>query len=294
MIIQSARLAVGLDLAALTKHVFAGPANAAITVLHGDPDTLGEMQHDAAAAGKRYALRHIKISPGAPVSRVEMAVVMQDLAREFRFPLSRCVVVEHLKPRAVGGYERHWHLLVPEWDPVRRRVLDAHWMRPRQEKLARLAELRLGHPLVAGRWNAAVAQAMMAAGNDDGAAAVSRLAEAPRPDSAYTGKQHQAAARRGMKLPEAKAQVMQAWAEGAEDPSALAAGLASRGMCLQAGDQAGVWLVLAGQPDDAAPILIGALHRLLRQPKRLVEAHLQTLVEQRPGLPAMPVPPGAA
>jgi hypothetical protein len=282
MIIQSARLATGLDLAALTSHVFAGPANLAITVLHGDAGTLGEMQRDAAAAGKRYAMRHIKLSPAAPMSRVEIAVTMQDIAKEFKFPLSRCVVVEHLKPRAAGGYERHWHLLVPEWDPVRRRVLDAHWTRPRQEKLARLTELRLAHPLVTGRWNAAVARAMMAVGNDEGAAAIEMLAEAVRPRSAYTGKQHQAAARRGQKLPETLALVTRAWA-GADDPNALLAALAVHGMFLQAGNRDGVWLVLADQPDDAAPLLIGALHRLLHQPKRFVEARLLTLVELRPG-----------
>jgi hypothetical protein len=116
---------------------------------------------------------------------------------------------------------------------------------------------------------------------------------APRPDSAYTGKQHQAVARRGINLFEAKAQVMQAWAEAEEDPGALPAGLAARGMCLQAGDQSGVWLVLAGQPDDAAPLLIGALHRLLRRPKRLVEEHLLTPVQQRPGLSAKQPTPGA-
>jgi hypothetical protein len=88
---------------------------------------------------------------------------------------------------------------------------------------------------------------------------------------------------------------MQAWAEAKEDPGSLLAGLATRGMFLQAGDQAGIWLVLAGRPGDADSLLIGPLHRLLRQPKRLVEAHLHGLAEPRPRLPAAQQgPPGAA
>jgi hypothetical protein len=281
MIIQSARLRVGLDLAALTRHVFAGPANAAITVLHGDPDTLADMRGDAVAAGKRYAIRHIKISPGAPVSRVEMASVMRDIAAEFRFQLSRCVVVEHLKPRAADGYERHWHLLVPEWDPVHRRVLDAHWTRPRQEKLARITEMRLGHPLVTGRWNAAVARATKAAGHDDVATAIALLAETPRPGSAYTAGRHQAAARRGLRLPEAKTLVIQAWAE-ADDPMTLAAALAVRGLRLRHGAGDGAWIVEADGP-GSSPVLLGALHRLLRQPKREVDARMRLFAASHEG-----------
>jgi hypothetical protein len=175
MIIQSARLSTGTDLPKLTGHVFAGAANDAITVLHGVQDDLDGMQQDAAAAKKPYAIRHFKIAPAETTDRVEAADVMRDLAREFGFALAHCVIVEHAKPRQPGGYEYHWHLLVPEWDPARRRVLDNKWARPRQEKIARRAEARLGHALVAGRWNAAVARRLEEDGQSDLAAAMAGL-----------------------------------------------------------------------------------------------------------------------
>ena len=283
MIIQSARLGVAVDLAALVRHVFAGPANEAITVLHGAAEDLGVMRRDAAAAGRKYALRHFKISPEAATSPAEAARVMRDLAGEFGFAPERCVVVEHRKKRAGGaGYEKHWHLLVPEWDPVRRRVLDSHWMRPRQEKIARLAELRLGHAPVTGRWNAAVARALEQEGRPVEAAKVARLADGPRPRAAYGARRHQATARRGVSLPEARLLVKAAW-ERSDDAVAFAAALAPSGLTLRPGDKAGIWLVEA--TSGPAPVLVGALHRLLRQTKRAVAARM---------LAAAPLPAPAA
>ena len=303
MIIQSARLGVAVDLAALVRHVFAGPANEAITVLHGAAEDLGVMRRDAAAAGRKYALRHFKISPEAATSPAEAARVMRDLAGEFGFAPERCVVVEHRKKRAGGaGYEKHWHLLVPEWDPVRRRVLDSHWMRPRQEKIARLAELRLGHAPVTGRWNAAVARALEQEGRPVEAAKVAGLADGPRPRAAYGARRHQAAARRGVTLPEARLLVKAAW-ERSDSVPAFTAELAQTGFSLRPGDKAGTWLVeAAGEGND--PVLVGALHRLLRQPRRTVEARMRAVaagpppipvaegVAPMPARPAPPTPPG--
>jgi len=98
------------------------------------------------------------------------------VAAEFGFDLGRCVLIKHEKGRVSGeACARHWHLLVRKWDPVRRRVLDASWMRPRQEKLSRLAETRLGHAAVKGRWNAAVERRLRAEGLDREADAVAPL-----------------------------------------------------------------------------------------------------------------------
>ena len=289
MIIQSARLGVAVDLAALVRHVFAGPANEAITVLHGAAEDLGVMRRDAAAAGRKYALRHFKISPEAATSPAEAARVMRDLAGEFGFAPERCVVVEHRKKRAGGsGHEKHWHLLVPEWDPVRRRVLDSHWMRPRQEKIARLAELRLGHAPVTGRWNAAVARALEQEGRPVEAAKVAGLADGPRPRAAYGARRHQVAARRGVSLPEARLLVKAAW-ERSDDAVAFAAALAPSGLTLRPGDKAGTWLVEAAGEGNG-PVLVGALHRLLRQPKRTVEARMRAVAPVPLPAPAPAVP----
>ena len=289
MIIQSARLRTGCDIAALGRHVFAGAANDDIVPLHGDRDGLTAMRDDAAAAGKRYAIRHYKISPAEPMTRVQAAELIRDIASEFGFDVRHCVIVEHAKPRAGdAGYDRHWHLLAPEWDPVRRRVLDAHWMRPRQEKLARRAELRLGHALVKGRWNAAVARAM-AKDRQEGIDQVAALAGLPRPGSAYTGRRHQRAAREGIALPEAKRLVARAW-EGSDTAPAFAEALADLGLTVRAGDKKGTWLVETTAGIDGKPVLLGALHRLLRQPKRVVEARMAAPVPAPVRQPVDPMP----
>ena len=272
MIIQSARLRTDLDLSAVIRHVFDGPANEAIEPLYGAGDDLAAMVDDARSARKIYAIRHVKISPGEPMSRTDLGRLLYDLGAEFRFFPDRCVVVEHRKLRfGSSGYDRHWHVLVPEYDPVHRRVLSSHWMRPRQEKLARLAELRLGHRPVVGRWNAAVVRVLMNAGDSFAAEAVTTLAQKPRPESSYAARRHQAAARMGVALPEARAAVLKAW-QSSESVAAFTQALAASGMATRIGDKEGVWIIEAKALDGATPVLIGALHRLIREPKRTVDA----------------------
>ena len=153
------------------------------------------MVRDAAAAGKKYAFRHYKLAAFEDTTREQALEIAAAIAQEFGFDLGRGILIEHEKER-VGGEAcgQHWHLLVPEWDPVRHRVLDASWMRPRQEKLSRLAEIRLGHSPVVGRWNAAVERRLGEEGRGHDADRVAPLADVPRPQSAYTAVRHQAAA----------------------------------------------------------------------------------------------------
>ena len=280
MIIQAARLKVGVDLAALTRHIFAGPANEEIEPLYGGPDDLAAMVADAKAAGKTYAIRHLKVSPAAPMSRTDLGQLLCDLGSEFGFLPDRCVTIEHRKPRVGGaGYDRHWHVLVEEWDPVRRRVLSSHWMRPRHEKIARVAELRLGHAPVIGRWNAAVTQALSKAGDAPAAAEVSKLASVPRPESSYPARRHQAAARRGIALPQAKAALTTAWEQSASAAEFIAA-VHERGMTVRVGDKDQTWIIETNAPNGGEPVLAGALHRLLRQPKHLVADRMGIFVAE--------------
>lgn len=292
MIIQSARLRTNLDLAELTGHVFAGPANEEIVPLYGGPEDLATMVDDARAARKPYAIRHIKLSPEGPMTRTQLGELLCDLGDEFGFPPDRCVVIEHCKPRVGGkGYERHWHVLVPEYDPVRRRVLGAHWMRPRQEKIARLTELRLGHPPVIGRWNAAVVRALIASDDAVAAAEVAKLACAPRPESAYSGRRHQAAAGQGIALPRAQETVTAVWQQSAS-AAAFSAALHDVGMTVRAGDKDRTWIIETDGSDGGTPVLVGALHRLVRQPKRAVDARMRAAAPDLASQDSVTIRPG--
>lgn len=267
MIITGSRIATLSGAGAVGSHVLNGPANERIDVLQGCQADLNDMVTDAETHGARYALRHWKVSPKEGMTTADARVVAADLAKEFGADPSRLMIVEHQKPRAGGaGYERHWHVIAPEVDPVAGRVLDSSWMRPRHEKLARIAEERLGHALVPGRWNAAVARAI-AEQRPELAERVAAAAQQTRPESGYTAAQHQVAARHGRSMPDDRLAVATAW-QGSDSPLAFAAALAEQGISVRAGHKAGTFIA------ERDGQLIGAIHRLTGEKKEQVSERL--------------------
>jgi hypothetical protein len=276
MIIGATRIATASGAGAVGTHVFSGPQNEAIELVQGTRADLDDMVRDAEVHGAKYAIRHYAISPEQAMSREQALEIVRDLGREFGFDPVRAVVVEHQKPRQDGaGHDRHWHALVPEVDPVRGRVLDAHWMRARHEKVSRVAELRLGHDQVSGRWNAAVARALRADGRDDLADRVAEMARGDRPRGAYTSDRRQIAQRQGRSMPEMKAAVADAW-QRADSPRSFAAALTDQGLALRPGERPGVWIVEASG-DDGQPVLVGAVDRLVRERRAAVAERLGAL-----------------
>ena len=290
MIITGSRIATTSGAAAVGSHVLSGPANEAIDVLQGCQADLDDMVREARAAGSKYALRHWKVSPKEGMGTEDAWTVAADLAREFGADPSRMLIVEHQKLRAgSAGHDRHWHVIAPEYDPVAGRVLDAHWMRPRHEKLARIAEERLGHEHIPGRWNAAVARALKDEGRPELAARVEALAEQPRPESGYTAKQHQTLARHGHSLPADRIAVATAW-RGSDGAQAFASALVEQGITVRQGDKPGTYIT------ERDGVLIGAVHRLVGAKKDEVAARLNGAdfqADSKPDKPA-PLPPEAA
>ena len=248
-----------------------------------------DAMRDAREHGSKYGLRHYKIAPEQPMTGDDARAVLTKLGQEFRFDPARALLVEHQKSRAGGnGYERHWHALVPEYDPVAGRVLDWHQSFPRHEKIARQAEQRLGHDLVPGRHNAAVAAAV-ADSQPELARRLDIAAALPLPSSAYSTAGHQMAARRGHSLPADKLGIAQSW-QRSDSPQAFAAALAEKGITVRQGDKPGTYIA------EREGALIGAVHRLVGAKKgevaeRLAGADLRVLVQ--PEQPA-PLPPEAA
>ncbi|WP_338666251.1 hypothetical protein VQH23_26500 (plasmid) [Pararoseomonas sp. SCSIO 73927] len=284
MIIKATRIKAASGAGAVAAHVLRGDANEEITVLQGSEADLHAAARDAIAAGRTYALRHYALSPGEAATRQDAEAILADLGAEFRFDPGAAMLVEHRKPRAGGrGHDTHWHALVPEVDPVSGRVLSSSWMRPRHERVARIAEARLGHALVPGRWNAAVARALQADGRHDLAARVSAAAALPRPEGSYTSQRQQAAARRGVSLPAARAAVAAAW-RASDSPAALRAALAEQGIALREGDKPGVWIAEQGGT------LLGALHRLAGVRVGEVRGRMAAPEPEAPQLASGPAP----
>lgn len=263
MIISSSRILTSSGAAAVGKHVFSGPKNESITLVQGSRVELLDMVSDAKHHGAKYAIRHFKISPGQETTREQALVIAGALGHEFGFNTSRGVLVEHQKNRyGNAGFNRHWHFLVPEVDPGRGRVLSDKWTRPRQEKIARIAEIQLGHTQVTGKWSASVEHSLRAAGCTDLADRVTPIAGNARPREAYSSTLHQAAARNSLSMPELKAIVVNAWS-CSDNGNSFRAALVEHDISIRPGDKGNTWI--AEKLDvGKKPVLIGSIARLVK------------------------------
>ena len=290
MIISASRISTASGARVVGAHVFSGPKNQSITVVQGSRPELDDMVRDARDHGAKYSIRHFKVNPEEATTRDQALAVATALGREFGFDPGRAVMVEHEKRRQGGkGFDRHWHLLVPEVDAVRGRVLDAHWMRARHEKVSRVAEIELGHHQVQGRWNKAVEAALRAEGRGELADRVQPLAAGDRPAEAFTAVRHQVAEHRGgASMPEMKAAVADAWQQS-DSGAAFRTALAEQGLTARPGDKKGVWLVEATGA-DGAPVLVGSLARLTRAKAEEVGARMAEPVTAAPAVETPPAP----
>ncbi|WP_342627827.1 hypothetical protein AAC691_17360 [Nguyenibacter vanlangensis] len=260
---------------ALIRHVFHGTDNESIKIIQGGKYAVRAAHEDARAAGRTYSNRHFSVSPEESTTREQAHGVFASIAGEFGFNLADATIVEHHKPREGDqGYERHWHMIVPE---IRRdgTTLDSRFMKPRQEKLGRLAEIRLGHPITQGKHDRAVLAAM----EKENLPEAQAFAEAVRwrefgpgagePKAAYSANTHQILRRNGLKTPQVKAAITAAWqARSDENPLSFKGMLHACGIDLISGRRPGAWVAAVGGVE------ITAIHRLLRVKQVDVEAEM--------------------
>lgn len=305
MIIGATRIRAGAGHQRLSAHVWRGAGNDSVTTMRGTEADLEDMNLTATSAGRRYAIRHYHLSPGEPMSDAEALELMERIAAEFGFRAEAAVVVRHGKARRTRhdpilgsqGFDTHWHVLAPEVDPVTMRVLDSSWMYPRQELLAREAELRLLHQVVKGRWNTSVGVELEARGEHE---AASRLRAAGVEEgwpayAAYSSRQRRLLERRHrshkgdpLDLPSLVQALGRCWATHAIDRPALDAALRRQGLRLRhaeepVGDRADGaelapappttsvgWVVDAWDGRRKQAYVLGAAHQLLREPRNRV------------------------
>lgn len=261
MILKSTRISTSSGAGGVGGHVLSGAGNESIEVLEGSPDDLNDMVADARDVGAKYCIRHVVISPKEAMTREQAEAVAAQWRAEFQTGDRPWMLVEHKKKRADGtGHDRHWHMLVGEVSPSTGRVLSCRNDFARQEKVARLAELALGHQVIAGRHNKAVVAALAGEGRTAEADALRHLTAAPLPNSAYTSDSFQIAKRNGLNKAEATAAVRAAW-ERSDGPKAFAAALAEVGLAVEQG--AKKWIVV-GTDKDGARVELGSVDRLAR------------------------------
>lgn len=267
MIIKSHRVRTSQGVRRLLRHLIHGDENERVEFVRGTEADVGDMHSDAKAFASRYCVRHWIVSPHESMSSDKCLVVVGKLAEEFGFNAEAAVVVEHQKSRAVSGaFDRHWHILVGEVDPVSGRVLSTSFDHVRHELISRWSEHELGHEFVKGRHSGAVLAGLRERGlvNVAKALATSISKDAERlPREGFTHAQHQECKRKGLDLPAIRAVVKEAWTS-ASTPKELKNRLACHGLALEVGDKPGTWIVRAHDG-----VLAGALHRLAGVRKRI-------------------------
>ncbi len=163
MIIKTSRVPTG-HTNKIAKYVAAKGENERVDWLCGHPDDIQIMGEISKLSGKAFSVRHVVLAPQVRLDHTQLAQVIKAYCQEYRVPDSsvrRLCLIRHVKPRASTECTNvHWHLAIPETDPLSLRVLNSSFTRIRDEKLSRMSELMLGHPIVPGRFTKQVFEAL--------------------------------------------------------------------------------------------------------------------------------------
>lgn len=278
MIIKSHRVRTSQGVRRLLRHLIHGDENERVEFVRGTEADVGDMHSDAKAYKSRYCVRHWIVSPHETMSSDQCLVVVGKLAEEFGFNAEAAVVVEHQKPRAVSSaFDRHWHILVGEVDPVSGRVLSTSFDHVRHELISRWSEHELGHEFLQGRHSEAVLVGLRERGLFHVAEAlatfISKGAEQNKPREGFRHAQHQECKRKGLDLPAIRAVVKEAWSS-ASTPEEFRDMLALHGLAVEIGEKPGTWIVQAHGGE-----LVGALHRLAGVRKRIAADLMSSQVD---------------
>ncbi|WP_249212053.1 hypothetical protein [Gluconobacter cerinus] len=207
MIVQETRIKTSSGHKTVSRHVLAGAKNEAIRVLSGSDYLLKDWMKEARREGIRYGLRHIAFNPAEPMTDEQLASFAERICTELSADPSHMALVIHQKNGSTHG-----HLLLPEWQADH--VLSSQFSWQRLEKIARLEELRLGHSLVPGRHDHAIAKALRAEGHHDAADKIIALVpedRSARPVAAYTSQARRMTERQDFDLPTTRRKILSFW-----------------------------------------------------------------------------------
>lgn len=279
MIIKTSRIPTG-DTGAIAGYFAAKGENEEVSWIRGSENEIQLMGITSQLAGRAFSVRHMMISPGEELSADGLGEIIESICTEYGVTddqRRRITAVQHKKEReGGGGHEFHYHLAIPEVDSESGRVLDSRFTHMRDEKLGRLAELRLGHKIIVGKFNAEAYDALAREhpGLDltpyrealEAAAVEEGMDPADwkkvRAVSAYTSGEHQTLRRKAKKagvedqlsLPKLKNQ-LRSWASQ-RTPEQFIEYVLSNGYELKPGKKSGIWR-LYGHGHD-----LGSIDRL--------------------------------
>ncbi|WP_235993270.1 hypothetical protein [Gluconobacter cadivus] len=233
MIVQETRIKTSSGHKTVSRHVLAGAKNEAILVLSGSDYLLKDWMKEAKREGIRYGLRHIAFNPAEPMTDEQLASFAERICAELSADPGRMTLVIHQKDGRTHG-----HLLLPEWQDDH--VLSSRFSWQRLEKIARVEEIQLGHALVAGRHDHAIAKALRAEGNHDDADRIAALAPqdgAARPVAAYTSQARRITERQDFDLPTARREILSFWQASDNDLTTFRNLLVTKSWHMRSGDR---------------------------------------------------------
>lgn len=214
MIIKTTRVKVSSGPQPLWRHVTDASQNDDIRIHRGTEADLHDMFADARRAGVTYGCRHVAVNSyvGEPFSADTAHAFARNYAKEFCSDPAGYILIEHHKPRAQpAGSGQHFHLILPEYNPVTQCVMDARNIAPRNEFLARAIELKSGLKPTRGRHNRSVYRRFLAHGEVGLADGVAPLTHGRPALAPYGGRAIQRAQRSAWRLSDAKDRVQAAW-----------------------------------------------------------------------------------
>ncbi|WP_244896468.1 hypothetical protein [Acetobacter fabarum] len=232
MIVKESRIKTRSGTGALSRHVLHGAKNEAIRVLAGSDWLMRDAMREARREGLTYGLRHIAFNPDDTMTDDQLSDFARRLCEELHADPEHLTLVVHQKDGSTHG-----HLILPEWQG--NHVLESRFTWMRLEKVARLEEIRLGHALVPGRHDRAIAKALHREGHHQAAEQVAALIPAPestKPRAAYTSQARRMTERQGLDLPTMKKLVSALWSQS-DGLKSFRAALAAHGLTMREGDR---------------------------------------------------------
>lgn len=207
MIIKSSRIIASKGgINATCKHVFEGKDNEEIIELQGSAFDVKAMLSLAKAVQSKYAVRHLKIAPFEPITDEQAFEIVKLYCEEFRADETKAVIIRHQKPRAdPKASPYHYHVYLPEvMEDQDYKIMDSHFSKIREEKLARLIEIKFNHHPILGRHNVPIIKQLRKEGHHDKADIIASNTPSfdPRdkPQSTFTSQNYLITKRKGVLL----------------------------------------------------------------------------------------------
>ncbi|MFT8663955.1 MAG: hypothetical protein ABF772_02860 [Acetobacter orientalis] len=275
MIIQTKAIKVSSGADKTANHIFYGDKNEHIDVLEGSHFQMKDAMRQAKNNSLKYGFHHFKISSKEKLTNEQLRETINKLAQEYKFNPDDITLIEHTKKRAdTTASDKHYHLIVPHYQPTQRKALDTKNSFARNEKIARICEIAFGHEIVQGQHNKAVYHQLIDEGKTAYAERVKPLIALERTHQAHTVNQQRTAEKKGINLPKEKQAIKTLW-QACDGLRAFQAGLSEAGYTLKPGDKANTYII------EKNGVLIGSANRLIGIKKELFSQKYKELENEQ-------------